>query len=241
MAAGGHLQGSPAGAGSPPGDPPPPSRASSCQRAAPSDIHGRHVPTRAHKATLPPPHPAQSAGRGGHLQGSPAGAGSPPGTQGHPPAAPSRPSHGRGRPPSGISSGCRIPTVDPAAPQTNPKARTPPSHRAIPPESWPRAATFRDLQRVQDPHSGILHLARRRCGFPAPQDADRRTVSRRRRCEPARDRSTTLKENRMSPLKQSTNIAARMGRWSARHRKTAIFGWFDLARLPRTTAMSRAW
>ncbi len=30
----------------------------------------------------------------------------------------------------------------------------------------------------------------------------------------------------MSPLKQSTNVAARMGRWSARHRKTAIFGWF---------------
>jgi len=29
----------------------------------------------------------------------------------------------------------------------------------------------------------------------------------------------------MSPLKQSTNIAARMGRWSAHHRKTAIFGW----------------
>ena len=29
----------------------------------------------------------------------------------------------------------------------------------------------------------------------------------------------------MSPLKPSTNIAARMGRWSARHRKTAIFGW----------------
>ena len=29
----------------------------------------------------------------------------------------------------------------------------------------------------------------------------------------------------MSPLKNSTNIAARMGRWSARHRKTAIFGW----------------
>jgi RND superfamily putative drug exporter len=26
-------------------------------------------------------------------------------------------------------------------------------------------------------------------------------------------------------LKHSTNIAARMGRWSARHRKTAIFGW----------------
>jgi RND superfamily putative drug exporter len=29
----------------------------------------------------------------------------------------------------------------------------------------------------------------------------------------------------MSPLKRSHNIAARMGRWSARHRKTAIFGW----------------
>jgi uncharacterized membrane protein YdfJ with MMPL/SSD domain len=29
----------------------------------------------------------------------------------------------------------------------------------------------------------------------------------------------------MSPLKQSNNVAARMGRWSARHRKTAIFGW----------------
>ncbi|HEY7379688.1 MAG TPA: MMPL family transporter [Gaiella sp.] len=29
----------------------------------------------------------------------------------------------------------------------------------------------------------------------------------------------------MSPLKRSTNVAARMGRWSARHRKTAIFGW----------------
>src|SRR5262249_49402590 len=29
----------------------------------------------------------------------------------------------------------------------------------------------------------------------------------------------------MSPLKHSTNVAARMGRWSAGHRKTAIFGW----------------
>ena len=29
----------------------------------------------------------------------------------------------------------------------------------------------------------------------------------------------------MSPLKRSKNIAARMGRWSAAHRKTAIFGW----------------
>ena len=29
----------------------------------------------------------------------------------------------------------------------------------------------------------------------------------------------------MSPMKRSTNVAARMGRWSARHRKIAIFGW----------------
>jgi uncharacterized membrane protein YdfJ with MMPL/SSD domain len=29
----------------------------------------------------------------------------------------------------------------------------------------------------------------------------------------------------MTPLKPSYNVAARMGRWSARHRKTAIFGW----------------
>src|SRR5438552_10138958 len=30
---------------------------------------------------------------------------------------------------------------------------------------------------------------------------------------------------RMSPLKRSNNIAARMGRWSASHWKTAVFGW----------------
>ncbi len=29
----------------------------------------------------------------------------------------------------------------------------------------------------------------------------------------------------MSPLKHSNNIAARMGRWSASHWKTAVFGW----------------
>ena len=34
-----------------------------------------------------------------------------------------------------------------------------------------------------------------------------------------------LRKDSMSPLKRSTNLAARMGRWSARHRKTAIFGW----------------
>ena len=29
----------------------------------------------------------------------------------------------------------------------------------------------------------------------------------------------------MSPLKRSNNFAARMGRWSANHWKTAVFGW----------------
>ena len=29
----------------------------------------------------------------------------------------------------------------------------------------------------------------------------------------------------MSPLKHSNNFAARMGRWSANHWKTAVFGW----------------
>ena len=29
----------------------------------------------------------------------------------------------------------------------------------------------------------------------------------------------------MTPLAPSRNLAARMGRWSASHKKTAIFGW----------------
>src|SRR5262245_23549745 len=33
------------------------------------------------------------------------------------------------------------------------------------------------------------------------------------------------RRNEMSPLKQSKNLAARMGRWSASHWKTAVFGW----------------
>src|SRR5215217_6247419 len=32
-------------------------------------------------------------------------------------------------------------------------------------------------------------------------------------------------DNQRSPMQQSRNIAARAGRWSARHRKTAILGW----------------
>src|SRR5918993_537239 len=33
------------------------------------------------------------------------------------------------------------------------------------------------------------------------------------------------KEKTVSPLKHSRNTAARMGRWSASHWKTAVFGW----------------
>src|SRR3954462_9001595 len=32
----------------------------------------------------------------------------------------------------------------------------------------------------------------------------------------------------MSSINHSNNLAARMGRWSARHRKIAIFGWLGL-------------
>ncbi|HYU61205.1 MAG TPA: hypothetical protein VEK39_10635, partial [Solirubrobacterales bacterium] len=32
----------------------------------------------------------------------------------------------------------------------------------------------------------------------------------------------------MSSIKRSNNLSARMGRWSARHRKVAIFGWLGL-------------
>ena len=44
----------------------------------------------------------------------------------------------------------------------------------------------------------------------------------------------------MSPFEKSNNLAARMGRWSAGHRKTAIFGWlaFVVAR-PRRSACGR--
>jgi hypothetical protein len=33
----------------------------------------------------------------------------------------------------------------------------------------------------------------------------------------------------MSSTKRSNNLAARMGRWSAQHRKKAIFGWLAFA------------
>ena len=41
----------------------------------------------------------------------------------------------------------------------------------------------------------------------------------------------------MSPLKQSKNLAARMGRWSASHWKTAVFGWLALVALSVVVSM----
>src|SRR6185312_2827915 len=66
----------------------------------------------------------------------------------------------------------------------------------------------------------------------APVTVARRT--RRRQSAPptsrragasVREHQPRKEKTRMSPMKRSTNVAARMGRWSARHRKTAIFGW----------------
>src|SRR5439155_6966971 len=51
-----------------------------------------------------------------------------------------------------------------------------------------------------------------RISAPTPR-WDRWLIPKRRSCV------------QMSPLKQSNNLAARMGRWSASHWKTAVFGW----------------
>ena len=42
----------------------------------------------------------------------------------------------------------------------------------------------------------------------------------------------------MSPLKHSNNIAARMGRWSARHRKAAVLGWLAFVLLAVGTGVA---
>jgi uncharacterized membrane protein YdfJ with MMPL/SSD domain len=44
--------------------------------------------------------------------------------------------------------------------------------------------------------------------------------------EPATDGSETGSEGSETAPRATTNLAGRMGRWSARHRKIAIFGWF---------------
>src|SRR4051812_50201606 len=42
----------------------------------------------------------------------------------------------------------------------------------------------------------------------------------------------------MTPLKRSNNIAARMGRWSAGHWKTAVFGWLGFVVLALAIGMT---
>src|SRR5439155_26471543 len=55
---------------------------------------------------------------------------------------------------------------------------------------------------------------RRRHSHPRPARSNHRLTT-----------SHDAKEKELSPLKRSNNIAARMGRWSASHGKTAVFGW----------------
>src|SRR4051812_47682565 len=42
----------------------------------------------------------------------------------------------------------------------------------------------------------------------------------------------------MSPLTRSNNLAARMGRWSASHWKTAVFGWLGFIVLAVAVGMT---
>ena len=44
----------------------------------------------------------------------------------------------------------------------------------------------------------------------------------------------------MSSMKRSTNLAGRMGRWSAGHRKIAIFGWLGFVVVAFMSATSSA-
>ena len=44
----------------------------------------------------------------------------------------------------------------------------------------------------------------------------------------------------MSPLKHSNNFAARMGRWSASHWKTAVFGWLAFVVASRSSSATRS-
>ena len=60
---------------------------------------------------------------------------------------------------------------------------------------------------------------------PFAYAASRSFGSRRGRARVPQPAFAGLKGTAMSPLKQSNNIAARMGRWSASHWKTATFGW----------------
>ena len=71
--------------------------------------------------------------------------------------------------------------------------------------------------------------SRRRCGSPHRKRPGRRIPLRRTPGQPelipTHPNTPERTHPAMSPLKHSNNLAARMGRWSANHWKTAVFGW----------------
>src|SRR5262249_62256304 len=78
------------------------------------------------------------------------------------------------------------------------------------------------------PPAGSARPAVSRRGYPPLATPASSMGAGARRCEPPGVNSVTTPRERgeaMSPLKKSNNIAANMGRWSARHWKTAVFGW----------------
>ena len=90
----------------------------------------------------------------------------------------------------------------------------------------PRARPSRRRSRAERSRRDAGAVSRTRRHLPAA------SPSPPARCEAPHKKSQTKHPRRrereveaMSPLKKSNNIAARMGRWSASHWKTAVFGW----------------
>src|SRR5581483_9170805 len=91
----------------------------------------------------------------------------------------------------------------------------PPGRRAGPP---PRARGARVPEAVGPPPAA-------QCGLPHRKSRARRMVGRGRPCERECTPRSPTERLLMSPLQHSNHLAARMGRWSASHWKTAVFGW----------------
>src|SRR3954465_13736255 len=88
------------------------------------------------------------------------------------------------------------------------------------------AGSSRVRVRVTAPSLRRGQPARKGCGQPHPRTPAGCLPARRAGGEGARATPTpTEGRTQMSPLKHSNNFAARMGRWSANHWKTAVFGW----------------
>src|SRR4029450_13342664 len=68
-----------------------------------------------------------------------------------------------------------------------------------------------------------------RCGFHYPQDARKPHFAQPFAVRTSARTPKPRRSKEMSPLKRSNNIAARMGRWSASHWKTAVSGWLAFA------------